>query len=225
MFSERVTDFWDGRFRAPVNADLAHDRRVMVLERVGNAPSITLSAAVAATLGFDEDGSPSVEQLHARMAAAGLTMNGADFLFYFDDVERAQIRAETAETTVRRLGQSDATAFEDFEAAAPEQDRDDAWVELDHWAVFGSFVDGRLVSAASAYPWENARLADIGVVTLPEYRGRGHARRVVRAISAFALGEDFEPQYRCQLDNAPSVALAKAAGLSLFGTWDVITPN
>jgi hypothetical protein len=31
----------------------------------------------------------------------------------------------------------------------------------------------------------------------------------------------FEPQYRCQLDNHASVALAKACGLTLFGKWVV----
>ncbi|MNW69357.1 hypothetical protein D3C74_483430 [compost metagenome] len=40
-----------------------------------------------------------------------------------------------------------------------------------------------------------------------------------------ALSRGLEPQYRCQLDNVASVALAAASGLALFGTWEVPTPE
>lgn len=52
-------------------------------------------------------------------------------------------------------------------------------------------------------------------------REKGHARAVVQAISQFARRQDHEPQYRCQLDNRASIALAKAYGLMLFGKWVV----
>jgi predicted GNAT family acetyltransferase len=118
---------------------------------------------------------------------------------------------------------ADAEVFAQFAAAAPAQDLDDAFVELGHWLVMGTFADGRLVSVASMYPWHGTNLADLGVITLPEYRGRGLAKRTVRAISARALADGYEPQYRCQLDNMPSASLARAAGFVQFGTWDVIT--
>lgn len=119
----------------------------------------------------------------------------------------------------------DGAIFSAFQSSATEQDLDDAYVELDHWAVFGSLDGDRLVCAASMYPWEDAPIADTGVLTLPPFRGRGHARRVVRSISRHACERGFEPQYRCQSDNAASAALAKAAGLALFGTWEVISPD
>jgi predicted GNAT family acetyltransferase len=81
------------------------------------------------------------------------------------------------------------------------------------------------VSAASAYPWGGALLADLGVLTLQPFRGRGHARRVVRSISRHALDRGYEPQYRCQLDNQASVALARGAGLAMFGKWEVVSPT
>jgi predicted GNAT family acetyltransferase len=89
--------------------------------------------------------------------------------------------------------------------------------------VYGTFVDGRLVTAASMYLWQETQLADLGVITLPEFRGRGLARRTVRALSAHALSEGCEPQYRCQLDNESSIALARACGFTPFGTWDVMS--
>ncbi|WP_229867066.1 GNAT family N-acetyltransferase [Streptomyces gelaticus] len=111
-----------------------------------------------------------------------------------------------------------------FEEAASEQDLDEAFVELDHWAAHGALEDGRLVCVASMYPWNDAPLADLGVLTLPPYRGKGHARRLVRAISRHALARKHEPQYRCQLDNHASVAAAESAGLTRFGPWDVVSP-
>ena len=71
-------------------------------------------------------------------------------------------------------------------------------------------------------PWQGTLLSDLGVITLPQYRGRGLVTRTVRALSARALSRGYEPQYRCQLDNEASVALAAAAGFSRYGTWHVI---
>nr|WP_237387833.1 hypothetical protein [Xenorhabdus sp. Sc-CR9] len=98
-------------------------------------------------------------------------------------------------------------------------------MELDHWAVFGSFDRDRLVCSASMYPWDNAKIADLGVLTLAPFRCKGHARKVVRTISKFAHSQGYEPQYRCQLDNAASSALAKATGLTLFGKWELVSPD
>jgi RimJ/RimL family protein N-acetyltransferase len=104
----------------------------------------------------------------------------------------------------------------------PEQELDEAFVQIDHWLVFGTFVQGRLACIASMYPWRDIHLADLGVVTLPAYRGRGVARATVRALSATALQRGYEPQYRCQMDNVASAALAGSAGFERFGRWDVI---
>ncbi|WP_232699141.1 GNAT family N-acetyltransferase [Brevibacillus daliensis] len=132
---------------------------------------------------------------------------------------------ENLEGDLRRLTEQDDAVFSEFQSSASEQDLDDAYVELDHWAVFGSFEQNRLVSAASMYPWENAQIADLGVLTLTSFRGKGHARKVMRSISKYACDLGYEPQYRCQLDNQSSTSLAKAAGLTLFGKWEVISPD
>ena len=146
-------------------------------------------------------------------------------MFYFADADKGALLQEDHAGTVRRLTEHDGAVFAAFESSASEQDRDDAYVELDHWAVFGSFEQERLVCAASMYPWENAQIADLGVLTLVPFRGKGHARTVVRAICKHAYEQGYEPQYRCQLDNHASASVAKAAGLTLFGRWEVISPD
>ena len=199
------------RLRVAITDELRDDRRLMILDVVGGAVEVVMTPAVADRLTLDPD------DLAGSLAAAGIALHGADFVYYFPHGDRPAL-----DPAVRVLTEADADSFATFVAANSEEDLDDAWVELDHWLVAGAFEGDRLVSAASMYPWEGSRLADLGVLTAPEFRGKGYGRSVVRGISALALERGHEPQYRCQVDNAASVALAESAGLARFATWDVI---
>ncbi|MEL5953534.1 GNAT family N-acetyltransferase [Streptomyces sp. CLV115] len=237
MFPSPITNFWltpsvtsrllhdDGTFSVTVDAALDEDERLTVLTTTDGNTRVLLTPAVAEVLGL-QFGQPVDEAgFRQRLEKSGIALHGADNLFYFTDEARKALLGEPDAPSIRPLTEADARAFAQFEAAASEQDLDDSSVELDHWAVYGAFEDGQLVCAASMYPWDDAPLADLGVLTLPPYRGKGHARRLVRAISRHALAREHEPQYRCQLDNHASVAAAGSAGLTRFGTWDIISPD
>jgi len=204
-----------------VDPSLADDRTLSLLTVVGGARVLTITPARAEQLALEAGAAVAPERLGELLETAGITLNGADYVFYLPVSERGALRAEPHPST-RQLTSDDEDAFGAFATAAPEDDLDEAFVELEHWLVFGTFVDGRLVAAASMYPWSDTQLADLGVITLPEYRGHGLARATVRAISDAAIGAGYEPQYRCQLDNAASIALARSAGFALFGEWNVI---
>ncbi|MFC0681310.1 GNAT family N-acetyltransferase [Lysobacter korlensis] len=230
VFSSVVLEHWipelvghraEGEFQVVVDPSLEGDRS-MTLLRVVNGPNVvTLTPARAQQLSLSSTGSVSAEQLADRIRGAGITFNGPDYVYYLPAAEQGVVQAEPVPDGTRQLTTDDAEAFARFAREAPEADLDDAFVELDHWLVFGTFVDGRLAAAASMYPWRDTPLADLGVITLPGYRGRGLGRVTVRAMSARAIEMGYEPQYRCQIDNAPSVALARAAGFVQFGEWDV----
>ncbi|HET9168398.1 MAG TPA: GNAT family N-acetyltransferase [Actinospica sp.] len=235
MFSPVVTDYWHesfadgsvvsraGGFSIAVNADLREDRRVMLLTTSDRVRAV-VSPPVAEVLGCSSGTAPMSENGFRRaLHDAGITLHGADHLFYYTQDDLRTLLRQAPRADVRQLTEADAALFGAFTASAPEQDLDDAYVELDHWAVFGAFDGDRLVSAASMYPWSGSQLADLGVLTLPAHRGRGHARAVVRASYRYAAGQGYQPQYRCQLDNHGSIALAKSAGLAHFGTWEVIS--
>jgi len=226
MFSSTVTDYWLSATPAPVGGlrivvddTLPENRALMVLVPVGSGGIVTLTGDLARRLDL-QSATVGNDGLASRLVDAGIRLNGADHLFYLPTAE--QVTSASAAIDARVLTEADAPEFAVFAATAPEGDLDEAFVELDHWLVVGTFVDGRLATAASMYPWRDTRLADLGVLTLPEFRGRGLARSTVRAISALALERGYEPQYRCQLDNAASVALAESAGFARFATWDVI---
>jgi GNAT superfamily N-acetyltransferase len=349
MFPSVVTDLWLGphtagaslcgsdTFVVTVDPDLPEDRRLNVLKTTDGKTYVLLTPAVAAVLGLAAGRHVDELLFQQRLAAAGITLNGADHLFYYPNSARAELLAEPDDSAVRQLTQDDAAVFAAFEAEAPPEDLDNAYVELDHWAVFGAFAGtadqtaaeagdgdqsgagdqiaagagdgdwtgagdqtgggdptvagaadgdrtgagdktgagdgagdqtapgagagagagsgdqtgsadqtaagagggdragagagdragdgGWLGCAASMYPWGDAPVADLGVLTLPRFRGQGYGRRVVRAMSRYALARGYEPQYRCQLDNHASVALAGSAGLVPFGTWDIVAPD
>ncbi|WP_057763115.1 GNAT family N-acetyltransferase [Cytobacillus praedii] len=237
LFSQTITDFWRGQFfnghvlysdkvfTVAINPDLSEDSRVMILETSDGRVMAALTPAMADKLGLYQRKVLSEQTFHQILNEAGVTMHGADYLFYFSEANKNVLLQENLGSDLRQLTEQDNIVFSELQSSASEQDLDDAYVELDHWAVFGSFEQNLLVSAASMYPWQNAQIADLGVLTLVPFRGKGHARKVVRSICKYACKQGYEPQYRCQLDNYASVSLAKAAGLTLFGKWDVISPD
>lgn len=162
------------------------------------------------------------EDVDAEISSAGLSYHGADYLFYFKAKEKALL---TQDADVRALSSEDQVVFNEFQDTCPEDELDEAYVELEHWMVRGLFIDNKLVAIASAYPDGDEMIADMGVITIPDERSKGYGARLIRAISADILAMGYEPQYRCQLDNTFSIKLAASCGLSLFATWDVLSPE
>jgi RimJ/RimL family protein N-acetyltransferase len=232
VFSPIVTDYWlkafasehpaarDATFTVAVNAGLSADRPAMLLHTVDGAFRAVMTPSVADALGLPEVRPQNEAELRRALSNAGVAFHAPDNLFYFSRADLDALLADEPHPDVRQLSDADAELFARFQSEAPQQELDEAYVELDHWAVFGAFAHDRLVTAASVYPWGDARIADVGVLTLPEYRRRGRARAVVRALCRFAAQQGFEPQYRCRLDNHASRAVAEAAGLTHFGTWE-----
>jgi len=240
-FSPVITDYWAAAFSGKtlhrnehltitVNPDLDHDERAAILRSADDKlVSITVSPTVAVALTNDIAalGNPTPAGIRGALKTQGVALNDADNVFYLSEAAADDILGEAASTDVRPLTSGDAEIFASFKAAVPERDWDEAYVELDHWAVFGAFDGhGRLVSIGSMYPWDDEfPLADAGVLTLDSARGRGHAKTLVRAMFRYALMEGYEPQYRCQLDNGASNNLAASLDLQLFGQWETVMPD
>ena len=224
IFPKPILDYWheafagDGSSTWAVSEKLNPKRPAMMLEGIDGRVRTVLRPELIDRVNPNAPGVTSIADIQDLLERGGVSLHDPDYLFYLPADTRV---ASGQSLAARQLTIEDRDAFEAFHADASEQDRDDAFVELDHWAVFGCFEDGRLVSAASAYPWESGMFADLGVLTLPDVRGRGFARAVVLTISEFSRRKGYEPQYRCQIDNLASVALAKSCGFALFGKWIV----
>jgi len=210
-----------------VSTTLQPDRQLMLRQSTEGRLWAVMTPDIASQLGLStrQQTGFSAAQLRQWIQDADIRLHGADQLFYFSAAAQQALLLQTPLPHVRQLHSEDAALFARFQSLASAQDLDNAYVELDHWAVFGAFADGQLVCTASMYPWAGERIADTGVLTLPDYRGAGHARGVIRAISRYACEQGYQPQYRCQTDNLASTALARAAGLDLLGRWEVIDIN
>ncbi|WP_211327074.1 GNAT family N-acetyltransferase [Chitinophaga flava] len=208
-----------------VSPHLDEDSPITVLEMPDGQIRVALTPALADHLDLHPQQNLTAQDFRRKLNEADVQLHGADYLFYFLEEEKQILLQEPVKANVRRLTAQDKVIFDAFCSQASEEDLDGAYVELDHWAVFGAFDEDRLACAASIYAWGDTKIMDLGVLTLDAFRGRGHARQVVRAICQYALENGYEPQYRCQLDNLASVALAKSTGLTLFAKWDTIFPD
>jgi len=237
LFPQTISDYWQGLFlngdvlysdeffTVVINPELRENRRVMVLKTYDGRVMAVLTPALAEKLGLSQYQDLSEETFRQKLNEAGVTLHDPDNIFYFTESDKEVLLRENSEDALRQLTEQDDAVFSVFQSSASKQDLDQAYVELDHWAVFGSFEQNRLVSAASVYPWGKAQIADIGILTLSPFRGKGHARKVVLSISKYVYDQGYEPQYRCSLDNHASASLAKASGFTLYGKWEVISPE
>lgn len=205
-----------------INEDLDEDYEVMILEFSEDKNLVIMRYDLLERLGKEDLEKLDFSQFKGVLEKHGIKLHGADNVFYFSEQEKTRIKNLELPVNIRALSKVDTDYFVEFEFSATEEDLDDASVELDHWKVYGAFEDNRLVAVASMYPWDDdSKIGDMGVLTLPDYRGRGYAKKLIEVISQSALHEGYEPQYRCQLENTASVGLAKKLNLDLFTLWNV----
>ncbi|MGE6333989.1 GNAT family N-acetyltransferase [Stenotrophomonas sp. NPDC077659] len=233
-FSTTVVQYWDsllhrGRqlpstpgLTAFVNPGLDVQRRAMILEAGDGSVHAALTPGVAAAAKLTaHPATPfSPATLREALRSGGIRLHAPDLVYYASPGAVAKVMLKPS-VRVRQLGPEDAKTFELFTHQAFRQDQEDAYVELDHWSVFGAFDEGELLAAASMYPWGGAAIADMGVLTLPRARGAGLGRALVGALRTDAEDRGHHLQYRCQHDNHASIALARSSGLVRYGTWEV----
>ena len=102
-------------------------------------------------------------------------------------------------------------------AAVREEEWRHANLESAESPLFACSESGAPV-AASGYQLLLDRVAHIGVVTHPAWRGRGAGRRCVAAALGAALERKRLPQYQTLMANAPARRIADALGFAHFAT-------
>ncbi|PWD98264.1 GNAT family N-acetyltransferase [Marinilabilia rubra] len=76
---------------------------------------------------------------------------------------------------------------------------------------FSLYCNQNLAATAySAFIHDNK--LEIGIETIPEYRGYGYAQLTCSALIDFCLKNNFEPVWACRLENTPSFKLAEKLG-------------
>ena len=131
--------------------------------------------------------------------------------------EAPTVIARTAR--VRRLTQADARHLELL--GAESQWIWNTWGGADGLAAsgmaYGAFVARRLVSVACTF-FVSPRFEDVGVVTEPEFRGRGLSSQCVAALCGAIRRRRRVPSWGTSPDNAASLRVAEKLGFSLHHT-------
>lgn len=200
-----------------INDSLSSRRRVRTVEIDGGPRLAALTPAVATSAGVADGDRLDDHAWAAALLKADERLADPDHLFSYPET-----RGPAPDPRVRTLTADDAEAFVGFRAGCGEAELDEAFVELDHWAVVGVVDGGSILAAASAYPLNDSPVADIGVITSPAMRGRGLAAAMTRTLSRHILDQGLIPLYRCGFDNVASAATARAAGMERFGSWAMV---
>jgi GNAT superfamily N-acetyltransferase len=100
-------------------------------------------------------------------------------------------------------------------AAASAADLDESGIEHVTSPTFAIVDDGVPVAACGYRDWPHG-IAHVSVLTHPDHRNRGLARRVGRAAAADAIGRAHVPQWRARPES--SKAVARAIGFRELGT-------
>lgn len=224
QFSNSIVNYWHNQYQ---NCELllkSHDLSVFINPNLDEAYQAVQLTLVEETIMMISPNFAQSHSLDAQFNWANLNWHGADQIFYYDAEQLNSVKELPKLYLIRPLTQNDQQIFDEFCQNLPTEDLEDAFVALDHWLVYGVFVHGQLVTIASMCAWDKDqyKIADVGVITSPVFRQQGHAKRVIRSISQAAILLGYEPQYRCQLDNAHSFALAQSSGLSPLLQWDVV---
>lgn len=234
-FSDLIHAYWktqmleggiihfDELFTLVSNPKLRESYKMMILEMANTHTMAVVTPKLAECLKLKELEQYSIASLRTAISKCQLVLHSPDYIYYLPDNAVPFSREVRDDVVIRPLSMSqDAAAFREFESSCTEEDLDGAYVSLTHWVVYGAFDGDTLIGVSSMYLWDDTKLADLGVLILETYRDRGVATRLVQAICRDVISKGYVPQYRCQVDNEASIALAMASGFSLFGQWEAI---
>jgi GNAT superfamily N-acetyltransferase len=119
-----------------------------------------------------------------------------------------------ADAEARLLDDTDAEAVADLRSSCDALEWQHGGA-ADGSTCVGIFRGARLAALASYERWGD-RIAHIGIVTHPGYRGQGLARAAVSALTKVALSRNLVGQYRTLVSNKSSMAIAQRLGFQCY---------
>jgi GNAT superfamily N-acetyltransferase len=196
----------DGHVVVADRRDFAADRRATI--RTARGTLVLAAPTEESVASADPDGYCADVEARAR---------GAGLLHYLTRPPGDN------DPRVRVLGATDLALLDALKEKAGADATEEADVEVDHPLAVGIVEDGRLVAIGSLLE-EESDTVDIGVLVDPAERRRGLGAAVVRDLAQRATRDGRLVQYRCDVENEASAALARACGFVLWGVLTV-APN
>ena len=145
----------------------------------------------------------------------GVSISKENGLFYQAYAELEHFRLVEDEA-VRTLGLADEDLLDDLRDVCDAYEWSQSGLERYESERFAYFLDDQIVAAARYDLWA-ADAASIGVITHPQYRGKGYGRAVVSVAMAHALDAGYMVIYQARLNNVASIAISQALGCCKYG--------
>ena len=158
------------------------------------------------------------KELNLYFSSLSLEQRGTDYYFYWM-TDNPQY--ETA-INMRLLQSSDQAALFSLQESVTNYEKKLGDINIEHPVVIGWFSDSKLLCVGSLIIEDE--IADIGILTHPQARGKGIGKRVVRALIVEGLKINKIVQYTSMQKNTASVRLAKSLGFKRFATetyWNI----
>lgn len=137
----------------------------------------------------------------------------AGFKFYLDPA----IFAPQQQPASRRLGPRDEAQFELLRRNCSEYDWQMSEIQFEQPDITGYFVGETLVAAAAFnYLGEPALIADVHLITHPQYRRRGYGRLLSEDLIRSGLRKQMIVQWDAKSRNTGSISLARSIGFEQY---------
>ncbi len=95
---------------------------------------------------------------------------------------------------------------------------------LNEGVVAGAIIDNNLVAIAHTSAFSD-KYADVGVYTLPDYRGQGFAKATAALVCDKLKKQNLTPVWSCGEDNFPSIKIAENLGFEYFDHLTYLIPE
>ncbi|HEY0076947.1 MAG TPA: GNAT family N-acetyltransferase [Abditibacteriaceae bacterium] len=124
---------------------------------------------------------------------------------------------QSVSSDARLLTNQDEKALADLRAACEQDEWEHADIEMERHPLFGCFENECLVAVAT-YRIESEVAAFPGLITHPEFRGRGYGKAVLSKALEHGVNHDLLMLYQTLLTNKPAIAVAQTLGYRLYAT-------
>ncbi|MGM0445849.1 MAG: GNAT family N-acetyltransferase [Bacillota bacterium] len=127
----------------------------------------------------------------------------------FLNPESHEIVSSPKDCIIKEIDKRFKDKFNELKKECSKDDLEEAQVSIDDDYVVGCFYDNKLIAAASYWYWGEG-LADIGVITHPNFRKKGLAKSTISYLALQGIELDRINIFRHAADNKASKRLALA---------------
>ncbi len=211
-----VDDLRSQGVAAAPHGTLAGYRGAMVLRRgdtcIASAPAEMASAVRRKIEGLTADEVFTVSYLTGLFGSAVERIVGPAWQGCADgsDFHPAATRG------TRLLQPADGLELRRLEMACDRTEWEHSTIAWGEAPVFGCFEGDEMMAAGTLRPWGEG-VQSVGIISHPAHRGRGYARAVASAMTAYGLAQGAVLRYQTLQANVASVAVAKALGYAEYG--------